>query len=402
MRKNAVNRQLTPILGGVCAPEGFSAGGVACGIRGNEELDLAVVLSKKRCPVACVFSTAQKVGAPTVITRKNIKSGYARAIVANSGVANVFQADGERLAQKVCALAGKKLDVLSEETVLASTGEVGKPLRLDAFERGLTLAATQLFSNEQGSANAAKALSGATAKVGQLSYAFELGDFTCCIGVVFKGSMHVAPNMATTLAFLTTDVCISPKMLQTALSASVKETLNLLNIDGQPSPNDMVCIMANGRAGNYIIDCADTEYQKFLFALRSVLTEVCRAIASGENGDRKVLSCRVMGAKSKQLARALSKKLVGLHGIKQMLGGNTFSLDLESVLYALAELDVVNTYADIQIYLHSDKGELLVFEEGRKLPYTRERIQEMLSSAEVGLCVRLNAGNYGSCAYGCI
>ena len=402
MRKNAVNRQLTPIVGGVCAPEGFSAGGVACGIRADGMLDLAAVVSEKRCPVACVFSTAKTVGVPIALTRKNIKSGYARAIVANGGIANVFQANGERLAQKICAIAAKKIDVLSEEVLLASTGEVGKVLSIEPFERGLDLLSTQLSPNEMGSSLASRALANAGAKVGQLAYSFELGDFTCRIGAVFKGTMHVSPNMATTLVFLTTDVCISPKMLQSALSASVKETLNLLNIDGQPSPNDMVCIMANGRAGNYVIDRADTEYQKFLFALRSVLTEVCRAIALGEQGDRKILFCRVAGAKSKQLARALSKKLVGLQGIRNMLACKELVLDLESVFYALAELEAVNTYEKVQISIRSQKGEMLLFEDGKRLPYNEERVLELLSCAEAGLCVQLNVGNYVSCAYGCI
>lgn len=402
MRKNAVNRELTPIEGGVCAVDGFSAGGVACGIREDGALDLAAVLSDKRCPAACVFSTSQRVGAPIIITRKNIKNGYARVVVANGGIANAFLPDGERLAQKMCMLAEKSFHVLREETLVASTGVVGRALSMVFLERGFAGISSRMSADEEGSIAAAMALSDKQAKAGQLSYSFELGDFTCRIGAIFKGSMHVAPNMATTLAFLTTDVCISPKMLQFALATSVKETLNLLNIDGQPSPNDMVCIMANGMAGNCIIDRVDTEYHKFCYALRAVLTEVCRAIAAGENGDRKVTFCHVKGAKSKQLARCLSKKLVGSQGVKNLLYNPEPVLDVESIFYALAELDCVNTYEKVQISLRSAKGELLLFEDGKRLPCSKERIIEVLSEKEVGVCVALNVGNYAACAYGCI
>lgn len=402
MRKNAVNRQLTPIEGGVCAVDGFSAGGVACGIRGNGALDLASILSNKRCPVACVFSTSQKVGAPITVTRKNIKSGYARAIVANGGVANVFLPNGERLAQKVCMFAEKSFNILREETVVASTGAVGCCLDSAPFERGLAKMPNCMMAGTQGSEAAAMALSDKNSKTGQLSYTFELGDFTCRIGAIFKGAMHVAPNMATTLVFLTTDVCISPKSLQAALSVSVKETLNLLNIDGQPSPNDMVCIMANGRAGNWIIDRVDTEYHKFCYALRAVLTEVCRAIAAGENNERKITFCQVTGAKSKQLARGLSKKLVGLPTIKNSFCGKNVVLDVEGVFYALAEMDPIHSYEKIQIFLRSAKGEILLFEDGKRLPFFEERIRGLLNEKEVGICVALNAGNYASCAYGCM
>ncbi|MBQ8394114.1 MAG: bifunctional ornithine acetyltransferase/N-acetylglutamate synthase [Clostridia bacterium] len=400
MRKNAVNRQITPIEGGVCAPSGFSAGGAACGIRENGELDLAVILSEKRCPIACVFSTAKHLGAPVVISKKNVKSGYARAIVANNGVANVFLPDGERLAQRVCDLTEKNFGCLREEVVVASTGKIGRSLSAEPFEQGLGTLKGNLQASAEGSSLAAKALSSIGAANGQLSYSFELGDVTCRIGALFKGSMHVAPNMATTLVFLTTDVCISPKMLQSALSATVKDTLNMLSVDGQASPNDTVCIMANGRAKNWSIDRVDTDYNKFVFALRAVLKEICLVIAAGEDGSEKAISCTVTGVKSKQLARTLAKKLLSLRGVREMLSTAQDSSDVESVIYALAEEEAVNGYDKIQISVRSENGVLLIFEDGRRLPCAKKRLQEVLMGVETGLFVALNEGNYSSCAYG--
>ena len=400
MRKNGVNSNLLPIAGGVCAPAGFKANGIASGIRADGSKDLALIYAEKRCPTAGVFSQCNPVGSPVKISKKHLKNGYAHAIIINSGIANVFLPNGDKIADRECQLVEKYCCVIKEDILVASTGEIGLTLPIEPFEMGIKRLAEGLGVNDMNSYAAAQAIASVGEVPKQLSFSFDIGDISCKIGAIFKGSARVCPNMATTLVFLTTDVCITPEMLQKALSAEVKETLNLLSIDGEPSPNDTVCIMANGRAGNWRIDCADTEYKKFTFALRSVLSCICKELIRNTEGVTKTLCCKVSGSRSKQVSRALAKRLAGakniLDGIKEK------NLKIEDVFYLLAEEGAMEDALSVRISLQSAKGVLTLYEDGVKLPYVQSTGEEILSASDVWLCVDLGKGNYQSIGYGCI
>lgn len=395
MRKNGVNRNLTKIAGGICAPEGFLAGACGCGIREQGE-DLALLLADCRCVAAAVYADGE-IGAPSKISKKHLSDGYARAIVMNGGVANLFLEDGEKLADKVCSFVEKRFIIRKEDVLIASTGEVGKPLSLEAFEKGVQ-ALPAALDKVSGGEKSARALAGADGIAGQLAFSFELGDFTCKIGVLYKATAHVCPNMATTLVFLTTDVNITPEMLKKAFSAATRETLNGLNIDGISSPNDAAFILANGRAENCKIDCVDTEYHKFVGALQLVLTRVCKAIVTG--GNRKGFSCQILGAKSKQLAREIGKAVVGASAIKKgFLNGRA---DVDGVLCALAQIGGVENVATIKMAVQTPQARLMVFEDGKKLPQNPALMQELLSGKEITLEIDLDVGNFRSTAFGCV
>lgn len=396
MRKNGVNRNVTAIEGGICAPEGFLAGACACGIRAQGE-DLALLLADCRCAAAAVFADGSFCGAPSVISKKHLRDGYARAIVANGGVANTFLLDGEKFADKVCGLVERRFVIRKEDVLIASTGEIGKTLQIENFERGVKELPDTLGKEESG-ARMVRALAGEDGVARQMAFSFEIGDFTCKMGVLFKATAHVCPNMATTLVFLTTDVNIVPEILQKALSAATRETVNLLNIDGISSPNDGVFLLANGRAGNSKIDCLDTEYKKFLAALQLVLRKVCRAIAT--SGERKGLYCEVLGAKSKQIAREVSKKLVGTGALKK--GIQNGEADVDGVLYTLAELYAAEDFSAVKIAIKTPQAKLLVFEDGKKMPQNRALVAELLSEKEITVEIDLGVGNYKSVAFGCV
>ena len=309
-RKNAVNRELNPIPGGVCAPEDFRAGSSACCFKSNGDLDLGIIVSKRRCPTACVYTTSAKRGAPIIITERHLENEYAHAIIVNGGVANTFQFGGERLAKDVCRIVEHDCSVITADVVIASTGLMGKPLHLETFAAGVKDASSRLERSHEASYSVAQAMANDGAEPMQLSYSFELGAITCKIGAVFKGSRHVSPNLATTLALVTTDVNITPKMLKRALLSAVNETLNLMDVDGVPSPNDMVCIMANGKADNWRIDCVDTDYRKFSFALKEFFRQITLRILSNTENNGQIFLCKVHGAKSAQVSRMLAKKLI--------------------------------------------------------------------------------------------
>ncbi len=393
MRKNGINRTLTPIDGGVCAPEGYKANAVACGIRENGELDFGMIYSERRCSVACVYAAGKTQGAPVKISRKNIRNGYARAVLVNGGKANVFGDDGEKLALSVCDLLFPYA-VERTETIVASTGRIA-PLSLIPFERGIKELWTGLASSSEKSEEVARAITEEDAQGKQLAFSFALGDYPCKLGAVFKGGRHTSPNMATFLCFLTTDVNISTPMLQKALTAEVKETFNLLNIDGISSPNDTTCIFANGRAGNYRINCVDSEYKKFTYALRSVLTEICKNIAR-EGG--RLFSCQVKGAISKEVSRAAAKAIVGDSEVKDCLRKGKSGM--ENILYTLLKTVKEPNVGSLGIVLRSVNGEAAIFDADREICVANEIIEDILSVDEVEIVVDLREGNYSSVAIG--
>ncbi|MBQ8229894.1 MAG: bifunctional ornithine acetyltransferase/N-acetylglutamate synthase [Clostridia bacterium] len=396
MRKNGVNRQLRPVEGGVCAVTGFKANGISCGIKENGREDLALIVAEKRCPTACVYSTCERQGAPVVITKKHLKNGHAQAVLVNGGVANVYSKDGERLAETACRLVEKYVGVSKEDTVIASTGKIGKKLDISCFEKGIKSLGNALSATQEGSMAVVSAIKGEDGTAKHCAYAFSLGDFTGRIGGVFKGSLHGSPNMATTLVFLTTDVNISSEMLSRALCSEVKETLNMLQMGDTQSPNDTVCIMANGALGNCRIDRADTEYKKFTLALRGVLTEICKEIVKADG--EKTLCCKVTGARSKQTARTIAKTVVGLQGLKTAVEqGET---GVESIVYAVTDCAGGADIAKLRVAFSSAGGEVTVFDEGIALNCAKDTLKRVFSAEELEVRIDAGEGNYASVGFG--
>ncbi len=395
MRKNGINRELRSIEGGVCAPEGYSANAVSCGIRGEGKPDFMMILSERRCAVGFVGATGKNIGAPVKISKKNIRLGYSRAIIANGGIANALVEDGERLAFKTCDLFFY-YGLERTEIVLASTGEIGREFPLDKLEKGVKPLLDGLNRSREASLCAAEAIRAEGEGARQLSFSFDLGDYPCKIGAIFKGGNQTAPNMATFLAFLTTDVNISTEMLQRALKAAVRETLNLLNLDGTPSPNDCVCIFANGRAGNYKIDCPDSEYKKFTHALKGTLVEICKETAKG--GDKRIFACCVSGAISKEAARAIAKAVVGANGVKAGLKNKR--VDCKSLLFTALQQGNALNLQRIRLTLRSSYGEAVLYEAGEELPLSSERLTRLLEADEIFVELALRTGNFQATAYG--
>lgn len=399
-RKNGVNRELTEISGGVCAPDGFRAGSASCGFKKNGDLDLGLILPKKRCPTACVYSTSAQCGAPIIITKKHLENEYAHAIVVNGGVANVFQFRGERLAKDVCRSVEFYCNVITEDVVIASTGLMGQYMTLQQFDAGVCEAAKRLEASHEASYSVAQAMANDGAEPMQLSYSFELGSITCKIGAVFKANTHVSPNMATTLVFVTTDVNITPKMLQKALLYAVNETLNLMDVDGISSPNDMACIMANGYANNWRIDCNDTDYKKFAYALKEVFRQISFRILCNYEDKQKILLCKVHGAKSTQISRVLAKRLVSSVAIKEDI--KAARLNAENVLFPIAEMGGIEDFENIRISIRSEFGEAIIYEDGRRIPDMRAYLTDVFNSSCVELTVDLGQGNYKSVGCTCV
>ena len=409
MRKNGVDRELRPILGGVCAPEGFSANAVSCGFstfasdaeRATKN-DLALIVAEKVCPTACIYSTATMQGSPIAVTKKHLKNNRAQAILVNSGVANVFQENGEKLAEAVCKELSKRSKIDIEDIVIASTGKIGEKLTEQPFFEGIPSLLEELAATDEKSRAVVEAIRTTDGVAQQLSYEFYIGDVVCRIGAVFKGNACTCPNMATTLAFITTDVNITSAMLQRALSAEVKDSFNLLNLDNVASPNDMVCIMANGRAGNYQIGATDSEYKKFCYTLHEVAKEICLTIASGVSADGtkngKTFICKAAGGKSKQIVRGIAKRLVGSDTLKKCLTGNKAAL--ESMIFAVVDGANGADTSSMEICVSSENGNVTVCEDGKPLLYSTMAMERIIQAGTVTLRVDFKEGNYAAEAFG--
>lgn len=387
------------IEGGICAPQGFKAEGVHCGIRKNKQKrDLALIVSDVRCTAAAVYTTNKVKGAPIAVTRSNIADGYAQAVICNSGNANTCNADGELKAQRMCELAAQYTGVDAKDVIVASTGVIGQVLPIEPIEKGMPSLSKGL--SYYGSGNAAEAIMTTDTVKKEFAAGFMTGGKHCRIGAIAKGSGMIHPNMATLLCFLTTDVAISADALHSALYDVIQDTLNMVSIDGDTSTNDMVSILANGEARNAVIeDTESDDYRAFKNALTYVMTKVSRAIAKDGEGATRLMECKVSGAKDKATAKTIAKSVV----CSSLLKAAIFAADanwgriLCAIGYADAEFDITK----IDVDLASSKGFIAVCRGGNGVEFSEEKAKEILLEDEVQILVRCNDGAAEAVAWGC-
>ena len=386
------------IEGGVCAPIGFKANGVHCGIRKNRaKRDLSLIVSDVRGAAACVYTQNLVKGAPIAVTKRHVADGYAQAIVCNSGNANTCNADGEAIAEGMCGLVEKFSGVAASDVIVASTGVIGQPLSLDPIRDGMPLLVQGL--NSDGSLYAAQGIMTTDTVEKQVAYRFTIGDKECTIGVIGKGVGMINPNMATMLIFITTDVAITPAMLQKALSADVKDSFNMVSVDGDTSTNDMACVLANGLAENALIAESGKDFTVFRKALNKVTTYLCRKIAKDGEGATKLLECKVSGAKSKAVARTVAKSVIKSSLFKAAMFGAdaNWGRVLCAIGYAGAAVDI----SKIDVDFKSKAGVLEVCRGGSGIDFSEEEAKKILSEDEIEVLIRLNDGNGKATAWGC-
>ncbi|MBQ9104033.1 MAG: bifunctional glutamate N-acetyltransferase/amino-acid acetyltransferase ArgJ [Clostridia bacterium] len=384
--------------GGVCFAKGFTASGLHCGIRKNKvKRDIALIYSEKIATAAAVYTTNLVKGAPLTVTKNNIANGKAQAVICNSGNANTCNANGIEIAEKTCELVASALNIDKTDVVIASTGVIGQPLDIAPFESGLPLLAKALSTN--GNEDAAEAIMTTDTIKKEIAVEFTLNGKTCRIGGMAKGSGMIHPNMATMLVFITTDVNISAEMLNKALSSDIKETFNMISIDGDTSTNDMVSVLANGMAGNEEITCENEDYIKFKSALNFVNTSLCKMIAGDGEGATKLLICSVEKAPTKQTAITVAKSVICSNLLKCAIFGAdaNWGRVLCAIGYSGCDLKIDK----IDVSFKSNKGEIAVCKSGAGVEFSEEKAKEILLEKEIEIKVNLNDGNESVSAYGC-
>lgn len=386
------------IDGGVTAAKGFKASGIHCGIRKNQsKKDLAMIVSDTKCSAAAVYTQNKVYGAPITVTRNNISDGIAQAVIVNSGNANTCNADGVEKAQMMCDIASEALNVSSKDVIVASTGVIGMTLDVTPIANSAKALAAQM--SENGGHDAAEAIMTTDTMPKEVAVEINLGGKAVALGACCKGSGMIHPNMATMLCFMTTDCNITSELLQKALSSVVKDTFNMISVDGDTSTNDMVCIMANGKAENNIIDCENEDYESFKQALMTLSVKLSRLIAGDGEGAQRLLECIVKNAPDEMTAKKIAKSIICSSLVKTAMFGA--DANWGRILCAIGYTEGDFKVDEIEVSLSSCKGSVKVCEHGAGIPFSEEKAKEILLESEITLDVNMNQGSFDATAWGC-
>ena len=385
------------IDGGVCAAKGFTASGVHCGIRKNRsKRDLTLIYSDVKASAAAVYTTNLVKGAPLIVTKRHIENGVAQAVICNSGNANTCNANGIEIAEKMSDLVAQKLGVDASDVVVASTGVIGQPLDIEPIANGMDSLVAGLGKNSE---DAAEGIMTTDTKLKQIAVSFEIDGVECKIGGIAKGSGMIHPNMATMLVFITTDCAISSEMLNKALSADIKNTFNMVSVDGDTSTNDMVTVLANGMSGNTPIKADDKNFEIFMKALNTVTVYLCQEIAADGEGATKLLECKVDGAKDLETAKTVAKSVICSSLLKAAMFGAdaNWGRVLCAIGYSGANVDVDK----VDVSFKSVKGKIEVCKNGAGVDFSEEKAKEILLEDRIEILISLNSGDENATAWGC-
>ncbi len=386
------------IDGGVCSAKGFLANGIYCGIRKNKlKKDLALIYSQVPATASGVYTTNLVKGAPLKVTQKNISDGRAQAVICNSGNANTCNINGEEIALKTCKILADTLNIDQTDVVVASTGVIGQPLDISPIEKGIPQLVKGL--SKDGGRDCAQAIMTTDTVYKEVAVEFTVDGKVCKMGGIAKGSGMIHPDMATMLVFITTDAKISKSALDKALKTDIRNTFNMLSVDGDTSTNDMVIVLANGMAENSEIQEDSADFLEFMKALNTVTVGLCKMIAGDGEGATKLLECVVSGAKDTMTAKTVAKSVVCSSLLKAAMFGAdaNWGRVLCAIGYSKADVDINK----IDVSFKSNKGEILVCKKGNGVDFSEEKAKEILLEKEIDILVNLGSGECSSVAWGC-
>lgn len=384
--------------GGVTAPKGFTANGIHCGIRkSKDKKDLALIFCEKECDTAAVYTQNLVCGAPITVTKNNISDGKARAVVCNSGIANTCNADGIEKAEGMCEITANALGISKSDIIVASTGVIGQPLDLEPVKNGIGKLVSGL--NKNGSDSAANAIMTTDTVKKEFACEFTLGGKPCHIGAISKGSGMIHPNMATMLAFITTDANISSEMLKSSLVEVVADSFNMLSVDGDTSTNDTVAVLASGLCENERITEKNDDYRTFTLALSSICEKLVKLMAKDGEGATKLVECVVTGASDVKTAKTCAKAVICSSLVKAAMFGS--DANWGRILCALGYSGVDIDVHRVDVKFSSDGGEIEVCKDGSGIDFSEELAKKVLSCDEVYILVDLKSGASCATAYGC-
>ena len=389
------------ITGGVTAAKGFLAAGVEAGIKYQNRKDMAMVYSKTPCRAAGVFTTNVVKAAPVLWDKEVVESEWeAQAIVVNSGIANACTGKlGYEYCRETAGAAADALEISPQSVLICSTGVIGMQLPMEKMTEGVRMLAKAIKPGEEAGTDAAKAIMTTDTRNKQVAVKVTIGGKEVTIGGMCKGSGMIHPNMCTMLAFVTTDVNISKKLLQEALSADVQDTFNMVSVDGDTSTNDTLLVLANGQAGNHEITEKGADYDTFVEALHYVNETLAKEIAGDGEGATALFEVKVIHADNKEDAKTLAKSVITSSLTKAALFGH--DANWGRILCALGYSGAKFDPEAIELYLESSAGKILIFKDGMAADYSEEEATRILSCSEVTALVDMKMGEAKATAWGC-
>jgi glutamate N-acetyltransferase/amino-acid N-acetyltransferase len=390
---------MTFIEGGVCAPQGFTANGICCGIKkGRTKNDIAVIESEVSASAAAVFTKNLVKAEPVKLTKKHLANGIAQAVIANAGNANACTGDeGYRNAERTAEAAAKFLGLKADDVIICSTGVIGQQINISAIEAGMEKLCEGL--SKEGNVAAREAIMTTDTKYKEAAVEVEIGGKKVRLGTMAKGSGMIHINMGTMLGFITTDCAISPKMLDAALRESIELTYNCVSVDGDTSTNDTLSILANGLAGNKTITSKNADYKTFVGALNALNTEMAKKIAADGEGATHLIECTVNGAKNDETARNLAKSVISSSLVKAAFFGK--DANWGRILCAMGYSGELFTQAGTSVFFKSGAGEIEVFHKGVPLLFDEPTAKNVLGETEVKIRIELEDGKGTGTAWGC-
>ena len=389
------------IDGGVTAAKGFLAASTAAGIKYQDREDKALIYSQVPCKAAGTFTTNVVKAAPVKWDQEIVKnSAFAQAVVVNAGVANACTgAEGYGYCKETAETASALLQIPEDSVLVASTGVIGKQLPMDRIKAGIGALQPKLGDGLECGTAASKAIMTTDTVNKEIAVEFSVGGKTVTLGGMCKGSGMIHPNMCTMLSFVTTDLAISKELLQKALSDDIKDTYNMISVDGDTSTNDTVLLLANGMAGNPEITAEDEGYAEFKKALNFVNEYLAKKMAGDGEGCTALFEVKVVGAQSKEQAVTLSKSIITSNLTKAAIFGHdaNWGRILCAMGYSGAQFDPEK----VDLFFESKAGKLQIIKDGVALDYSEETATKILSEPEVTATADIKMGSASATAWGC-
>ena len=389
------------IKGGVTAAKGFQAASAAAEIKYKGRTDMAMIFSSVPCKAAGTFTTNIVKAAPVKWNQKVVyEQPYAQAVICNSGIANACTGEeGYGYCKETADAAAEILNISPDSVLVASTGVIGMQVPIEKIKNGVKMMVPALSGEIFAGTDAAKAIMTTDTVHKEVAVEIEIGGKAVTIGGMCKGSGMIHPNMCTMLGFVTTDISISKELLLEALKEDVKDTYNMISVDGDTSTNDTVLLLANGMAGNEEITEKNADYEKFKMALNYVNTILSKKIAGDGEGATALFEVKVIGASTKEEAVILSKSVVTSSLTKAAIYGH--DANWGRILCALGYSGVSFDPEKVDLYFESRAGKIKIIENGVSTGYSEEEATKILSEDEVTAIADMKMGDASATAWGC-
>lgn len=389
------------ITGGVTAAKGFKAASTAAGIKYKDRQDMAMIYSQEPCRSAGTFTTNVVKAAPVKWDKNQVTNGVpARAVVINAGIANACTGEeGMGYCGQTAGAAAQALGIPVESVLVASTGVIGMQLPMDRITAGVKAMAPLLDESLESGTGASRAIMTTDTKNKEVAVQFELGGNTVTMGGMCKGSGMIHPNMCTMLSFVTTDAAISKELLQEALSQDIRDTYNMISVDGDTSTNDTVLLLANGLAGNREITEKGEDYHTFCRALKIVNETLAKKMAGDGEGCTALFEVKIVGAETKEQARVLAKSVICSSLTKAAIFGH--DANWGRILCAMGCSGARFDPERVDLYFESAAGKMQIIKDGVAVDYSEEQATRILSEPAVTAVADIKMGDAKATAWGC-